>query len=318
MPTALELAQQREARKLRQHNLDPDTGRPANDGGDADDDAPINLGSDADDDDDLLGDDPPARGGGGNLEQELAELRRQLAALTGRVGPAQAQVEEYRGMLRAEQERRERERNDLQAQIQALQEQLEERNASAPLDLESVLSEDERRDIDPLVLNAAVKIAEAMAKRTMPKVNVKAEALSVIQEREAQRVVQYRTKVLTDSTRGLHQLAQLAYDPEFIAWSKEDDNDVDSVVTSLMSAQSTEEIDRYAKIVAKRINAFKNRKKATSTDARPSLGGYMRRGERPRLTESEIQDKINEAKQLARSRNPADRKRAEQILNDLK
>ena len=326
MPTPLEIARDRETRKLRQHGLTPDgkpvNQNPANDPADDDDDAPLNLGG-GDPADDLLGDDPPNLGGDPNgdggensLQAQVADLQRQLLALQGRVGPAQRSADENRQLAQLEREQRERERAELQARIDALEEQLARK--TEPFSLQSVLSEDEIRDIDPLVLSAATKIAEALVKKNIPKVDVRAETLKTLQERETQRVAQYRVKVLSEPTRGLHKLAQLAYDPEFIAWSREDDNDVDSVVASLMAASSTEEIDRYAKIVAKRINAFQTRKKAPPTDARPSLSGHMRRGERPRLTEAEINAKINQAKQLARSRNPADRAKAQAILNDLK
>jgi hypothetical protein len=307
MPTILEIAQERERAKLARAGLNPD-GTPMG--------AAPNPNDDDDDDDDndqqqQRQSSPPDDA----TAQEIADLRRQLAAAQGRVAPTQQSLEEYRRLWEGERAARTQRETELTQQIEALRQAQEQRETSQSV--EELLTDEEKRDIDPLVLQAMTKIASAMAERRLPKTDVRASTLQVLEEREAQRVQNYRNTVMTDPTRGLHQLSQLAFDPEFIAWSREDDNDVESVVTSLLSSKSTEDVDRYAKIVAKRITKFRNRNKGQTTDVRTSLGSHMRRGEPQRLTDAEVKRKLDEAKNLSRSPRLADRQKAQQILSEL-
>lgn len=309
MPTALELAQQREADKLRRSGLNPD-GTPmqtSSTGG---------AGADQDDDQDDDSDDDSSAARVTAEQLEIAQLRQQLSALQGRVAPAQQGQEEYRLLWEGERQARVNTEAQLKAQLDALQSQIE---ASRPgLQLDQILTPEEIQDIDPLVLAAMTKVATAVAKSNAPKVDVKAATMQVLAERETERVIQHRTKVMSDPTRGLHQLAQLAYDQEFIAWSREDDNDVDSVITSLLKATSTEEVDRYAKIVAKRITKFQERNaERQQTDTRTSLGSHMRRDANAKKTSEEVTALINKAKGLARSSRPEDRAEAKRILDSL-
>lgn len=333
MPTALENAKAAEARRLARAGLGPD-GKPLNQqpargvasGGVDDDD---------DEDDDHTGETDEEReereerereeeeqraggGGGDDLAEEVRQLRQQLAALQGRVAPAQRDNEDFRQLLSTQRQQHEARERELQEQLDALQAKIDEQQNNVSLD--SLLTDDEKKDIDPIVLAAMTKIATAAAKRAAPApVDVRATTLTVLNEREQRRVTDYRTAVMSDPTKGLHKLAQLAYDPAFIAWSRKDDNDVDSVVTSLLNAKSTEEVDRYAKLVARRITAFNERdNRRQSADARGSLGGHMRREARPRRTPEQEQELLNKAKNLARSSSPKDRAEAQRILNELK
>lgn len=298
MATAIEQARQREIETLRRKGLGPD-GKPLN----------------AEDE----GEDEGESEGQPQLtaeQLEIAELRQQLAAANGRAAPAQQSTEEYRQLWETERRARGDSETDLTARLKLLQDQID---ASKPeFELSQILTQEEINDIDPVVLAAMTKIASSMAKNAAPKVDVKAATLQVLAERDEQRVVNHRARVMSDPTRGLHQLAQLAYDPQFNAWSREDDNDVDSVVTSLLAAKSTEEVDRYANIVAKRITKFHNRSKGTQpTDTRTSLSSHMRREEKPQKTGAEVQALINKAKSLARSSNPSDRAEAKKLLDSL-
>lgn len=310
MPTPLEAAKAREARKLAQAGLNPDGSVPGGEGGGGGGGDPGDEGDDGRNFD-PAGDRP---GGGDPTAAEIAELRRQMAALQGRVAPAQRDAEDFKRLWQSEQQARTLERQQLQERIETLEQQNQARQEQ--LSIDSLLTEEEKRDIDPLVLQAITKIASAAAKSQIPKVDAKASVLEVLEQRERDRVVMHRANVLNDPTRGLHHLAQLAYDPAFIAWSQEDENDVDSVVSSLMNAKSTEEVDRYAKIVSKRIATFRA-KSQQPQDARTNLGQHMRRGEAPRMTQAEMTAKLNEAKQLSRSSSPADRARAKAIFDSL-
>ena len=313
MPTAQQIAEQQEARRLRLAGLNED-GTPI---GDA---ATPSVGGDDDDDDFVV----PSSGGDKEeaalLREQVETLRRELAASQGRTAPAQQGMDQYRQLWETERAAREAERSDLNERLALLQQQLDTRNNA--LSVEELFSEDEQADFDPKLLNAIIKVADKIATARAPKVDVRSETLAVLEQREANKVKNYREKVLTDPARGLHQLGQLAYDPAFIAWSREDDNDMDSVVNSLLIATSTEEVDRYAKIVAKRIARFKDKSKTDPTappaNGRTTLGDHMRRGPKAELTPAEIDTRLAEAKRLARSTNPADRQKAQQIINDLK
>jgi hypothetical protein len=316
MPTALELAKQREARKLALAGFNPD-GTPMDDGGGA------GGANDDDDDDDRGGNDDPdnddGRGAGDtgdepSLREQIKALQRQLEAANGRAAPSQQQAAEYQTLWQKSETARLAREQELNQQIDALRAQLE--SANNTFDPAEVLTPEEIEAIEPSLLSTVVKLADSIAKRRAPKLDVRSEALRVVEEREAKKVENYRAQVLNDPARGLHQLGALTHDPEFIAWVKEDENDIDSVVNSLLNAKSTEEVDRYAKIVSKRIVKFKERNKRPA-DPKTGLGGHMRREPKPKLTEAETQAKLNEAKALSRSRNPADRQRAQQMLNSL-
>lgn len=307
MPTPAEQAQEMERRRLARAGLNPD-GTPMNPAARqpaADDDFEI------DDDDDNRGGEPDDR------DREIEELRAQLQAANGRAGPVQQQLSDYQRMWDEERRARERERTEMQQQIETLQGQLNER--STQITVEDLIAEEDRGDFDPKLLQLIVKTADKIAQARAPKIDARAEALAVIEQRETDRVKLYRQRVLTDPARGLHELGTLAYDPKFQEWAKEDDNDVDSVVNSLLHATSTEEVDRYAKIVAKRLAKFKESKggKPRDPDANSRLAGHMRRGPKAKLTEAEVKEKFNEAKRLSRSSNPADRKRAQELLDEI-
>lgn len=310
MPTAQELAKERETRKLALAGLDQE-GNPLLDA----DGNPIapngnGNGNDAIGNDDSNDDDDDAA----TMRQRILDLERQLVAANGRAVPSQQQADEYRRLWQQEVTSRQQEQSTLQEQIDSLRTQLE--STPTAFDVDSVLNEEEQAAIDPALMQTVIKLADAIATRKAPKIDVRTETLRALEEREASKVTSYRNRILNDPARGLHQLGALSTDPEFTEWLQEDDNDMDSVVNSLLAARSTEEVDRYAKIVAKRIVKFKERTKPP-IDTRTSLGQHMRRSPKQKLTEAEVQAKVNEAKQLARSRNPADRQKAQQILNDL-
>lgn len=327
MATAEERAREQEIRALARAGLDPD-GNPlqkqprqpnaADDRHDDDDDA----------DDD--GDDPTARllsqqrgNGGGNddedvtaLRQRLAKLEADLAAANNRAAPEQQRAQEMRDLWQASERARLEAEARAKEQLDALQAQLDA--ARPAFDISTILDEEDREKFDDDTLRVITKIAEGIAKAHTPKSDVRTETLKVLEERERDRVNNYRKTVLNDPTRGLHELAQLSYDPAFQAWSNEEDNDMESVVTSLLNATSTEAVDRFAKIIAKRIKAFKDRKaNPRPTDPKGSLEGSMRRAGKPRLSQAELEVKYAEAKRLSRG-NATDRAKAQKILDELK
>lgn len=254
------------------------------------------------------------------LEQELNKLRQQYSALQGRLTPTQQQLEEYRRLYDSERTGREAEANQLRAELDELRQQLEER--SNTFDPAEFLTEEERELFDEETINMMAKVARAAAQAAAPKVDVRTEIEKAQQELAAKKINDYRTEVINDPSKGLTDLHQLAHNPAFNAWLEEEGNeDFEPLVRSMFQAQTTREIDRLSKAVAKRIAKYNGGAPEASTqsrptDARTSLERASQR--RPRsLTNSEMERKLHEAKQLARSRNPADRKRAEEIINSL-
>lgn len=255
-----------------------------------------------------------------DLKAELEKLRQQYNALHGRLTPAQQQLEEYRRLYESERSGRETEAARLQAELDELRQQLEERDNS--FDPADFLSEEERDLFDEETINLVAKVAKAAAKAAAPKVDVRSEIEKAQQELAAQKINDYRTQIISDPSKGLHELQQLAHDPAFNDWLQQDGNeDFEPLVRSLFQAQTTREIDRLGKAVAKRIARYNGgapeaSPQSSQTDARTSLDRAAQR--RPRtLSNKDMEQKLHEAKQLARSRNPADRKRAEEIINSL-
>ena len=327
MPTAAELAAERQAAKMRRSGLDPE-------GNPLEDESGLQEGEEIEQEptsgsDDEIEQEPAGAGTGGSddeverLRQELQQTREEFSSLRGRLAPTQQDLEHYRQETRRLQIQLQAREAEREREIEELRKQLEER--SAKLDVNDLLTEEERADLDPALLNTVVKLADEIAKRRAPKVDVKAEALRALEERDQQRVRQYRDQVLVDPGRGLHQLHALSTDPRFIAWTKEDDNDLESTLNSLLSARSTEEVDRYARIASRKIAQFNAQSKAPTgarkdkpagADANTRLHSGMRRQPDQRLNDAQRNDKLAEAKRLARG-SAADRKKAQAILDSL-
>lgn len=316
MPSHADLATQLANRKLARAGLDPE-GKPlkATNQNRDDDDEDGEIEDEELEDEEQEDEDeetPPLDRG------EVDKLKRDLEAMQNRLAPAQRDADDYRRAHDTERREREREARENKSRIEALEELLAKNNDK--VELEDLLTPEELEDLDPKIAKTLMSMADKLLARRMPKIDVRSETLKVLEEVRTQDVVAYRSQVLTDPSRGLQRLGTLAYDPEFIAWSKEDENDMDSVMQSLLSAKSTEAVDRYAKIVAKRIVSFLDRKgdkKKPPTDVKASLRDSMRRGGKPQMTNKEANAKLNEAKVLSRSSNPKDRERAKAILASL-
>lgn len=330
MPSA-EKVQEIEERKLRRMGFDSegnplednDHGNPINDPDDAEPDeiqtdeppAPSNDPDDPPSDPSNEPADPDA--------EEVEALKRKLRVLEGRLTPAQRDAEDFRKLWRQSQLESQQREEAKDKEIQALRKQLEERESK--IELSDILTEEEIEEINPQVLNAFVKLADSVAKRRMPKIDAKAEARAVLQERDAQKVKDHRRKVLSDPQKGLHKLSEYLDDSEFLEWTRKEDNDIEAVTNSLRLAQSTEEVDRYAKILSKRLAQYVDHKKESrkkpgadkpKAEPKPASKPSLRR-EPERPDEKEVKAKLKEAKALSRSRNPADRKKAAAILNEI-
>lgn len=252
------------------------------------------------------------------LEAELNKLRQQYSALQGRLTPAQQQMEEYRRLYETERTNREAEAAKLQTELEELRAKMEEKK----FDPANFLTEEERELFDDETINLVTKVATAAARAAAPAVDVRAEIERTQQELANKKIADYREQIINDPSKGLSSLHQLAHDPSFNAWLEQEGNeDFEPLVRSMFQAQTTREIDRLGKAVAKRIAKYEGgateaSTQSSPTDARTSLDRAAQR--RPRsLSNQQMEQKLNEAKQLARSRNPADRKRAQEIIDSL-
>lgn len=328
MATHADIANRQAERKLRMAGLNPD-GSPIEDQDDREDDDRDE--DDREDDQDERDDDDRNHqddGGEGDdddqqdLRRQVRALTQQLSAMQGRVGPAQQDLEDLRRVASTQRQQLEAERQNYQSQIDELRAQLEQRQLEE-IDPTEFLSEEERDTLDPTVLKAIGKVAAGLARKALPKVDVRSETLRVLQEQEQNRIKQHRQKVLTDSKYGLQKLSTLANDPRFLAWAQKDDNEVDSAVNSLLSATSTEEIDRYARILQRKLTRYQEEQKDPASrrnnpaSPRNTLAAGMRRSAGKKLTDSEMQQKLQEARRLARSPKQSDRDAAQKILDSL-
>lgn len=248
-------------------------------------------------------DDPTA-----DLRAEIAKLKQDLAAANGRTAPVQRDLETYR-QLAVELQR------NLDAQRTEL-EQLRSRKQEEAFDPASVLDAEELEEIDPLVLKVMAKIAGARKGAT----NVEAEVARVLEQRQQQELKEYREQALL--SRDLSDIVTLRNDPSFIAWAEQDDNDVESVVTMLLGASTKPAIDKYARLLKRKIDSYRDSIKAPSgrnsaSDANTSINAGMRRKQTSQLTDGELNKRLAQARRLARSRSAEDRKKASTILNSL-
>lgn len=234
--------------------------------------------------------------------QEVIKLKQDLAALQGRVAPAQRDLETYR---------------QLTVELQQRNEQLEQQLKQKPqeLKLEDVLTPEEIDELDPMVLGAMAKIASAQRQN----VDVNSAVNHVLAQRQEEELRAYREQALL--SRELSDIVELKADPRFVEWANQDDNDVESVVTMLLGAGTKSAIDKYARILKRRVDSYREsigapRASKPASDATTALAAGMRRGQTS-VSATEMQTRLAQARRLMRSRSAADRAKATQILNSL-
>lgn len=326
MATAEELAKEREEAKLRRAGLNPD-GTPLDDSGEQE---PPPQESDLDERESFEAEDEgeglPAHGPDevAALREQLETLQQQYNSVQGRIGPTQQELELQRTEARVLRQRLEQAERERQDEIARLKQELEERNN--PLTITDLLDEDELERYDPDTLDLMLKIADKVAQRRTPKIDVRAEALKALEEREEKEVQAYRNKVLLEPSRGLHNLGVLSKDPRFIDWAQSDDIDLDSTLNSLLRSRTKEDVDRYAKIASRKIAQFNAQKKSqagssrrapSSADPKVRLAAGMRRRSAERMSDAQRDEQLAEARRLSRSNNLKDRQKAQAILDSL-
>lgn len=249
-----------------------------------------------------------------SLHSRIKQLERERDAAIGRVAPMQKQSDIATRLWQESESQRKSEREALQAEMALLRNQ--ERETERELDLSSVLSEEELNDIDPSVLSAAQKIARATLTAFNKPVDTRAEIMQALREQDMKKVEAHRKAVLTDPSKGLHKLSGMLEDPKFLAWYGQDETILDSVMSSLVGASTTESIDRYAKAAAKELQKY-NAQASNAPDPRTEVRSHMRRKDHQQLTQADFDSLTRDAKRLMRSPRAEDRKEAERIIQEL-
>ena len=301
MATPKELAEAAERRKLKMAGLEEPAPLEEEDGLplEEEDDLPL------EEEDDLPKSDP-----------RLAKLEQDFRAMSERVAPLQRQNEQLREVWQQERLDRADEKARMEAELNHLRKQLDNKQLD-DVDVLEGLSPEELDMLDPEVVKVLTKLTKTAVGKMTRQPDVRSEVLRTLEEREYQRVGEYRRRLLVDPKRGLHKLAELSYNPAFTEWAK--DTGVESFVSSLMGATSTEEVDRFTKMIAGKLNEWNALAKGStpSPNGRSSLGQHIRRQPRNAISEKEFAEKAAEVKRLIRSRSPADRKRAQTLMKEL-
>lgn len=252
-----------------------------------------------------------------DMAKELASLRQQMNSLLGRVAPVQRQADEYRGLLDAEKA----ETAKLRQQIEEMQRDLQAAKAK-PFNPMEVLTDEERGQIDETSLAIITKLAQAAAKQAAPQpVDFESEFTRRMQQREAGEIDNYRKQVL--NTGSLKTLLSMVGSPDLDSLTgSEEGVEIDALMESLLSAQTKPAIDRYAKAVERRFKSWQDAQKApkqktTQADPTTRLESAMRRAPQRQQSPEDIEKLSLQIRQLSRSRDPADRKRAAELLNKL-
>jgi hypothetical protein len=333
MQTALERAAAQEARRLRIAGLNPDGTpiKPVDPVDPVDPADPVDPVDPVDLVDPMAPVDPPndspndppgdvasLRAALAAAQQELESAKRDLLAMQGRVSPSQRDAEMARTMWLES----ERQKQQLQEELDQLKAAAATRAEPIKLDVSTVLSQQELADIDPVVLGAIEKVAAAMVANASPapQIDVEAEVVKIQNKKDLEKVKNHRIVVLTDKNRNVSKLNALMSDPKFTAWYETEGDILESVMSSLIGATTTEAVDRYAKAADREIARYLDLEKPKSPPLDPStrsLSTHARREAPAKLSEAEIADKAAEAKRLSRSRSPADQKRAGELLAEL-
>lgn len=250
------------------------------------------------------------------LRAEMDQLRQELAAAQGRSAPVQRDLETYRTLTVELQRNLDQQRQQYEERLQSLQEQAAARDEE--FDPAEVLSQEELDDFDPQVLKSMTKLADALARRRMPQINIEEEVRRLAEKQAQEELKVYREQVLI--SKDLSDIVHLKSDPKFLEWVEQDDNEIESTVAMLLNATTKGAIDKYARILKGKINRFKQQSPSqgsTASDANTRLATGMRRKQNNNFDSADVEARLMQARRLARSQSAADRQKAQDILNAL-
>ena len=235
--------------------------------------------------------------------EELEQLRQQLAAANGRLGPVQRQAEEFKSALEAQQ----RQIAELQAQLaeqQAVAATRKAQEAAAAFDPFEGMSKEEIELLDPTAAELIRKAARNAYSKAASQVKDPEEIIrKTLAERDARQLQAY-LRSAADSI-GLTKLASDARFQKFV----EEDGGANYLLSSFMQAADIDIARSIEADVRKLVNRYK---KSTGADSRApdpqdQLSQHLSRtpggasGARPSATSPEDVKRITErVRQLSR------------------
>lgn len=248
------------------------------------------------------------------LRQELAQMRLDHQATVGRTASTQREADTLRKQLA-----------DLTAQNAALQERQQERSkeeqaAAAHQAAIDSLTDEERENYDPEMIDLMARMATRAADARAKAIDPRSDFDTLMSERDAKAASQYRDQMLTGGEETLSRLPALSQDTKFLNWL-EDNPSAEYNLNMLVSAKSKSEVDQFARKASREVQRYLAEsevppaEQAPSAPAQSSLAaGLQRKGGGP-VTPQQQEANLQEARRLSRSRNPEDRARAQQLIN---
>jgi hypothetical protein len=261
-------------------------------------------------------------------EAEYLRLQQDHQALQGRLAPVQRDVESFRVLADANRSELDRYRNTADSELSDLRRQLSEATTrrkaeSIQEQIDELLDEDDRANLDPAVIKALSKIAGGLfASQKTPDTTAAVEA--ALATRELKNVDAHRRSLMADTARPVSKLYSLANDPTFIDYCQEHP-EVDLAISSLLSASDKAAVDKLARVADRLISGFEAGKvpPAKQPDRAPDprggtdlLRNAMQRTP-TKLSEEELRKLANEHKYLTRTRDPKHNGRKSDIMKIL-
>lgn len=308
------------ARAIRNGLIPPDDDNPKVDEDDPRDDDPPEQNTNLDNDPPEQNNDDDDRFN--KLTAELRQVRNELDAAKGRVIPEQRRSAALETSLQQLTTQYDRERDEWKREREELMRQLEEQ-AQKDFRPEDLLSEEERERLDPDMLTAFAKIAQAAAKRAMPKTNVEGTIRDYMQQERTKELEDYKQDQLSNPKRNVSKLETLIDSTQFTNWL-DDNKDVQYTAQALKLARTKREVDDAMKVLDKRLNDFFEETKGSTrsrqtTDAKTtSLDTHMRRTKSDGANGKALSDMADRLKAAARSRHGRNSPEAKELESQFR
>jgi hypothetical protein len=232
---------------------------------------------------------------------DLAALAAEREALVAAARSAQEQLNSQRSMF-------ENERAQLQAQLAELQ----KAKQAAAFDPKSVLTAEEVDAVDPSYLEIVSKVSRAAAEQERARLEEQ------LKQHQVQLAERYRSEFLQAQLNtpgsGLEDFSALAVDPKFDSWLKSDAGAAANAALVQLINAPVSEIPKLVRRAAAQVEKYsgKQTKQTDQTeDPTARLARHASRRPGPQAIGNDVMRKV---KQLAASRNPADRAKAAELL----
>jgi hypothetical protein len=230
----------------------------------------------------------------------VEDLLREKSALSATVQYSQQQLEKARADFEAE-------RKAFQVELDNLRKQQTE-----SFDPRSVLTPEERELIDENYIVASAKIAKAAWQQERQHLQQEFEK----QQAKQQEMIrgEFLRAELNSPGSGLEDFGALASDPKFDAWLKSDEGFTANTLLNQLVSAPIGEIPKLVKRTALQVKKYRGDKEPPrSEDPGSRFAQHVSRN--PGGPQEIGPDVMRKVKQLAASRNPADRAKAKELLS---